>query len=63
MAKQENKPKQENKEFVNPFTIGITYADFIEALGTESIKDYCKDNLSGEQIEWLEIEINNYKNK
>lgn len=51
------------KEFVNPFTEGVTYVEFTKALGNESIKDYCKEHLTTEQIEWLEIELHNFKNK
>lgn len=62
MAKQENKPKQENKDFVNPFDIGVTYDQVIEAMGNKTVKEYCEGtDLTDEQIEGLEIELNNYK--
>ena len=72
MAKQANKqtaeitedqPKQTNENFVNPFIPGVTYSDFVKALGSKSIAEYCKGELTDSEIEWLEIEITNYKNK
>jgi hypothetical protein len=44
--------------FINPFTEGVTYAEFIEALGKKSIEDYCKGKLSNDEIEYLKKEIN-----
>lgn len=61
-----NKPEveensTEEKKFVNPFEKGVTYAMFLEALGDQSIADYCKDNLSIMEIDWLEREIESHK--
>lgn len=62
--KKENENK---KEFVNPFDNGVTYDDFLKALGTQKIEDYCKNELTNEQIEFLKTEIeiinNNKKQK
>lgn len=64
-----NEPKVEstessNTEFVNPFKLGVTYNQFVEALGDKSIHDYCGAHLSIEQINWLEIELEHHtKNK
>jgi hypothetical protein len=59
MAKKENL----NNGIVNPFEQGVTYASFLEALNGSEIKEYLKDlELSKEDIEWIEIEIENYKN-
>ena len=57
--------KSNNKEteFVNPFKQGVTYNDFLEALGNKTIAEYCGDYLSVEEIAWLEIEIEHLKNK
>jgi type III secretory pathway component EscV len=70
MSKPTNKkstPPAENsteeKKFVNPFVKGVTYVDFIEALGEQTIKEYCGDFLGIQEIAWLENEIEHYKNK
>lgn len=62
MGKQDYKPKQDNKpvEFVNPFKPGVSYDKFIEAKGNLSIKEYSKDHLTSEQIEWLENDLQHY---
>lgn len=51
------------KEKVNPFDAGVSYLDFMEALGKSTVKDYCKDLLTQEQIEWLENDLEIYKQK
>jgi hypothetical protein len=48
----------EKPKFVNPFQEGVTYAEFIEALGKRSIDEYCKGELSTDEIEYLKKEIN-----
>jgi hypothetical protein len=53
--------KKETIELVNPFNEGTTYTKFLTALGNTSIKEYLKDVCTNEEIEWIEIEINNYK--
>jgi hypothetical protein len=58
MAK-ENK----NTEVVNPFTEGVNYKEFLEALGANKIEDYLKDVCSKEQIEWLIEDLKHYTNK
>jgi len=59
MARKKAAPK-----FVNPFDKGVTYADFLKSLpkgktATEHLKDKC----TTEQLEWLETELKQYKNK
>lgn len=69
MAKKNNNTPNENggenKGFVNPFEKGVSYSDFLAAIPEGvSLKEYCKDNLTSEQIEGLEIELNHFeKNK
>lgn len=48
---------------VNPFDTGVTYADFLTALGKEKVSDYCKDFLTADQIEWLENDLKIYQNQ
>lgn len=50
-------------EFVNPFTEGVTYDMFNDALGKKSVEEYCKGELEAEQIAWISIEINHYRKK
>ncbi len=50
-------------EFVNPFKPGTSYADFVTAMGNKTVSEYCQDNLTTEQINWLETEIEHFKNK
>lgn len=55
--------KQETSaaEFVNPFTPGVSYDDFLKAKGSASVADYCSGHLSEEQIKWLENDLTYYK--
>ena len=58
MANSKNK-----EEFINPFDKGVTYDVFVKTMGRKAVKTYCDGHLSDEQIEWIETEIKNYKNK
>ena len=51
--------EKEEKEikFLNPFEVGVTYAEFQKALGKKSVAEYCKGKLSDEQIAFLEKEL------
>jgi len=54
----------ESTEFVNPYAEGVNYKTFLEAIPSGmSVEDYCKDQLTTEQIEWLVNDLTNYKNK
>ena len=44
-------------KFLNPFEVGVTYAEFQKALGKKSVSEYCKGKLSDEQIAFLETEL------
>ena len=44
-------------KFLNPFEVGVTYAEFQKALGKKTVADYCKGKLSDEQIAFLENEL------
>lgn len=59
MAKETNK----TETVVNPFTEGVNYKIFLEALGTNKIEEYLKDVCSKEQIEWLIEDLKHYTNK
>jgi len=55
--------KETKVAFANPFTPGINYKMFLDAIPENvSVKDYCKGNLSDEQIEWLENDLSHYTN-
>lgn len=45
------------EKFLNPFEVGVTYAEFQKALGKKSVAEYCKGKLEKEQIEFLEQEL------
>ena len=47
--------------FVNPFEVGVNYDMFTKALGTKTVKTYCKNYLTNEQIEWLINDLKHYK--
>jgi predicted lipoprotein len=55
--------KKKIKEKINPFDNGVSYKDFSKALGTEKIEDYLKGICDESQIEWIKIELINFKNK
>ena len=63
MAKQNETKKESNETFINPFEKGVSYPDFLKAVGDNSVSDYCKNKLTAEQIEWLENDLKFYKNK
>ncbi len=44
-------------KFLNPFEVGVTYAEFQKALGKKTVAEYCKGKLSDEQIAFLETEL------
>ena len=45
------------EKFLNPFEVGVTYAEFQKALGKRSVAEYCKGKLEKEQIDFLEAEL------
>ncbi len=47
--------------FVNPFDKGVNYEMFLKAIGSKTIKTYCKGKLTIEQIEWLIEDLKHYK--
>ena len=46
-----------DSKFLNPFEVGVTYAEFQKALGKKSVAEYCKGKLNEDQIEFLEKEL------
>ena len=48
----------EKFEFVNPFTQGVTYDSFLEAIpeGVE-VKEYCAGRLTEEELNWILVEL------
>ena len=47
--------------FVDPFKTGVNYEMFLKAVGSKTIKTYCKGKLTEEQIEWLIEDLKHYK--
>ena len=55
---------KKEKEFLNPFDKGVSYKDFLKSLpkgktATQHLKGKCSDA----QLEWLELELTQFKNK
>jgi hypothetical protein len=48
-------------KFLNPFKSGVTYVQFLKAVGKKTISEYCENKLTKEQIEWLENDIKSIK--
>lgn len=58
MAKSKSiKAVVESKPFLNPFKEGVNYTQFLEAVGSKSVAEYCKGKLTNSQIEWLQNDI------
>lgn len=51
------------EKFINPFDVGVSYAEFQKVLGKKSVADYCKGKLTNDQIAWLENELSILNNK
>jgi hypothetical protein len=66
-AIQERKDEEIKAGFLNPFGEETTYVEFLAEVkkSNKSVSDYCKKNLTSDQIEWLEkdLEFFNKKNK
>ena len=55
---EETKTAQPKKDkFLNPFNTGISYADFLKAVGSQKIADYCKGKITDEEIAFIEKEV------
>lgn len=53
-----------NTEFVNPFSEGVNYKDFLGAIPKGvTVENYCKEKLTKDQINWLVEDIKYYTNK
>ena len=57
------KEVKEKTEVLNPFDIGVNYKMFLDSLGSIKVEDYCKDNLTKEQTEFLIEDLKYYKQK
>ena len=63
MATSKAKAAQPTGEFVNPYTEGVTYPDFLAAIPDGvTVRDYCGTNLTEEELVWLEIELDHFNN-
>ena len=45
----------------NPFNEGVTYEMFLKRLGKEKVETFLKDKCTKSEIEWIKIELENYK--
>lgn len=58
------KPEPKKGAFVNPFEVGVTYPDFLEAIPKgKTVAQYCKGKISGDQIKDLVNDLKYYKKK
>lgn len=60
--------KSNKTEFINPFKVGVNYEQFLASIPKGvSVEEYCKDELTEDQIKWLVEDLthfhNNKKNK
>lgn len=46
----------------NPLNKGVTYEMFLNELGKKNINTFLKNKCTKDQIDWLKIELKNYKN-
>lgn len=51
-----------NKLHLNPFNKGVTYQQFLKAIGNKSIATVLKDTCSADEIAWIESEVEQLKN-
>lgn len=55
--------EDKKEKFVNPFDSGVTYADFLASVPkSKTIEEYCNKQIEAEQLEWLLVELENFKN-
>lgn len=57
--KSDNGPAE--SDFVNPFTPGVSYKDFLAALGKDTVEEYCTGKITETEIEWLVADLKHYK--
>jgi hypothetical protein len=59
--KSPEKPKAKDG-FLNPFTAGVTYDDFVKAIPSgKTVAEYCKGKLTEDEINWISEEVENFK--
>ena len=52
------------KDFLNPFDKGVSYKDFLKTLPKgKTATQHLKGKFPKEQLEWLEVELKQFKNK
>jgi hypothetical protein len=55
--------KEVNENFLNPFTSGVSYADFLNAIPDGiTVRKYCEGNLTEDETNWIENEIEHFDN-
>lgn len=54
--------KKTATKILNPFDAGVSYEDFLKASKGKTVSAYLKGTCTDEQIQWIETEIENYKN-
>ena len=60
-TKTPEKPKAKDG-FLNPFTAGVTYSDFVNSIPKgKTVEEYCKGKLSKNEINWISEEVEHFK--
>jgi len=63
MEENEKQTEPTKGKFLNPFTEGVNYVQFLDAVGKKTVEEYCKGNLEPEKIEWLVNDLTHFKTK
>jgi len=50
-------------DFINPFEDGVSYVEFLEAVGKKTVEEYCKGKLEQSQIDWLIEDLKHFKQR
>lgn len=61
--KELNAKEIKENGFLNPYSEGVSYADFLEAVGKDKkVEEYLNKKVSAIELETLNVELNKYKN-
>ncbi len=53
----------DKKDCTNPFNKGVTYTEFLNAIGEKTVSEVLKDKCSDDEIKWIEKELEILNNK
>lgn len=62
MANRKAQEETEATGFVNPFTPGVSYDDFLAAIPEgQTVDEYCENDLNQEELDFLNNELKHYE--